>query len=173
LFQKIQKYMIILFSKTFWSQLRIMIAQFLTENVWAITQLGARGKNTVIRPSASLAYAQHIFLGDFVSIQRRTYIWAGEKSQIRIGDYTMIAPGVFITSDNYGLKKNDKIRSQATKEADVTIGSDVWIGAYSIILQGVTIGDGAVIAAGSIVTKDVAPYAIVAGIPVKPIGKRS
>jgi len=173
LFRKIKKYLAIFFSKTLWSQIRIIIAQFLTENVWSIIQLGACGKKTVIRPSASFAYAHHIFLGDCVSIQRRTYIWAGKYSQIKIGDHTMVGPGSFITSDNYGLKKSKRISEQSTKETDVLIGSDVWVGAYSIILPGVTIGDGAVIAAGSVVTKDIPSYAIAAGVPAKPIGKRS
>jgi len=52
------------------------------------------------------------------------------------------------------------------------IGNDVWIGANAIILQGVTIGDGAVIAAGAVVTKDVPPYAIVGGVPAKVIKYR-
>lgn len=52
------------------------------------------------------------------------------------------------------------------------IGNDVWIGAGAIILRGVTIGDGAVVGAGSVVTKDVPPYAIVGGVPAKPIRYR-
>ena len=56
--------------------------------------------------------------------------------------------------------------------AGITIGNDVWIGAHSVILGGTTIGDGAVIAANSVVTKDIAPYAIVAGTPAKIIGFR-
>ena len=53
------------------------------------------------------------------------------------------------------------------KKGDIVIGDDVWIGCSSQILSGVTIGNGAVIAAGSLVNKDVAPYSIVAGIPAK------
>ncbi len=52
-------------------------------------------------------------------------------------------------------------------KGDVIIGSDVWVGMHAIILSGVTIGDGAVIGAGAIVTKDVEPYAIVAGNPAR------
>ena len=54
----------------------------------------------------------------------------------------------------------------------MTIGSDVWMGAYVIVLPGVTIGHGAVVAAGAVVTKDIEPYAIAAGIPAKQIGQR-
>ena len=61
-----------------------------------------------------------------------------------------------------------------SKEAmpPVMIGNDVWIGYRAMIMDGVKIGDGAVIAAGAIVTKDVEPYTIVGGVPAKPIGKR-
>ena len=52
------------------------------------------------------------------------------------------------------------------------VGDYVWIGARSIILQGVTIGEGAVVAAGSVVSKDVAPYTIVAGVPAKVVKQR-
>ncbi len=64
--------------------------------------------------------------------------------------------------DIYGLQSNDK----------VMIGNDVWIGAYAIVLPGVTVGDGAVIGAGAVVTKDVPPYSIVVGVPAKVIRYR-
>jgi acetyltransferase-like isoleucine patch superfamily enzyme len=64
--------------------------------------------------------------------------------------------------DVYSIPTNDKI----------VIGNDVWIGANAIILPGVTIGDGAVVGAGAVVTKDVAPYAIVGGVPAKLIRYR-
>lgn len=56
--------------------------------------------------------------------------------------------------------------------APPSIGHDVWIGSHAVILQGVTVGNGAVIAAGAVVTKDVPPYAIVAGVPARVIRKR-
>lgn len=56
--------------------------------------------------------------------------------------------------------------------SDVVIGNDVWIGTRSVILDGVTIGDGAIVAAGAVVTKDVPPYAIVGGVPAKVIRYR-
>lgn len=54
----------------------------------------------------------------------------------------------------------------------MNIGNDVWIGHGAIVLPGRSIGDGAVVAAGAVVTKDVAPYAIVAGTPARPIRRR-
>lgn len=57
-------------------------------------------------------------------------------------------------------------------KGDIVIGSDVWIGFEAVILGGVTVGDGAVIGARAVVTKDVPPYTIVGGVPAKPIRKR-
>ncbi len=168
----LKKYLKILFSKIFWLQVKQAIALFFSHNVWSIMHLGLIGDGTVIRPSASLANPEHIFLGENVHINRHAYLWAGEHSQITIGDNFVCGPGIFITSDNHGIKKEKLIREQEGVEKDVVIGNDVWIGAYGIVLPGVTIGDGAVIAAGSVVTKNVAPYSIVAGVPAKEIGQR-
>ncbi len=170
--KKIIKYLSLIFSKVFWFQLRQFIALFFTDNVYGIKHLGACGKKTNVRPSASLAYSENIFLGDNVHVQRNVYIWAGKKSKVTVGDNTIIGPGSFITSDNHGLKKEQLIRDQDGVEQDINIGSDVWLGAYSIILPGIEIGNGAVVAAGSVVTKSVQPYTIVGGVPAKQIGER-
>ena len=58
------------------------------------------------------------------------------------------------------------------KKGDIVIGNDVWIGYEAVIMAGVTIGDGAVIGARAVVTKDVPPYTIVGGVPAKPIRRR-
>ena len=63
-------------------------------------------------------------------------------------------------------------RKDSFRKSPVVIGNDVWIGARATILRGVTVGDGAIIAGGSVVTKDVEPYAVVGGVPAKPIKKR-
>ena len=56
---------------------------------------------------------------------------------------------------------------------DVIIGDRVWIGYGALVMPGITIGEGAVVAAGAVVTKDVEPFTIVAGVPAKPIGQRN
>ena len=170
--QKLKKYVSLFFSRVFWFQLRQTIALFFTDNVYGIKNLAACGESTNVRPSASLAYSHNIYLGKNVHVQRNVYIWAGKNSKIIIGDNTIIGPGSFITSDNHGLKKDQLIRDQEGLEKTIKIGSDVWLGAYSIILPGLSIGDGAVIAAGSVVTKNVHPYTIVGGVPAKKIGER-
>ena len=169
---KLKKYILLIFSKIFWFQLKQVIALFFTDNVYGIRHLGSCGKSTTVRPSASLAYPQNIFLSDNVHVQRHVYLWAGRNSKITVGDFTILGPGSFITSDNHGIKKNHLIVEQPGEEDDVIIGSDVWLGAYSIVLPGVKIGDGAVIAAGSVVTKEVEPFTVVGGVPAKKISER-
>lgn len=73
--------------------------------------------------------------------------------------------------EEWGLDRKDVTDSWDHK-GDIVIGSDVWIGYEAVILAGVTVGDGAIIGARAVVTKDVPPYTIVGGVPAKPIRKR-
>lgn len=73
--------------------------------------------------------------------------------------------------EQWGLDKAN-VTDAWDNKGDIVIGSDVWIGYEAVILSGVTIGDGAVIGARAVVTKDVPPYTIVGGVPAKPIRKR-
>lgn len=73
--------------------------------------------------------------------------------------------------EEWNLDRKDVVQSWDNK-GDIIIGNDVWIGYEAIILAGVTIGDGAIIGARAVVTKDVLPYTVVAGVPAKPIKKR-
>lgn len=73
--------------------------------------------------------------------------------------------------EEWGLEKEDVAEAWDNK-GDIIIGNDVWIGYEAVILAGVTIGDGAIIGARAVVTKDVPPYTIVGGVPAKPIRKR-
>ena len=85
-------------------------------------------------------------------------------------------PGLYSHTSQTGLSFTDQTKFEEYKYADgkhfVVIGNDVWIASDAKIMAGVTVGDGAIIAAGAIVTKDVAPYTIVGGVPARPIGKR-
>jgi acetyltransferase-like isoleucine patch superfamily enzyme len=91
-------------------------------------------------------------------------------SSIFIGENCLISQQVSIISSNHGIQKKELIRTQFWNiKGNIVIENDVWIGCASQILSGVTIGKGAVIAAGSLVNKDVPPYSIVAGIPAEVI----
>lgn len=100
----------------------------------------------------------------------RCYIYP----KVKIGAYTMLANDVRIIGGDhkYNIPGIPIIYSGRAELKATTIGKDCWIGAYSIIMCGVNIGDGSIIAAGSVVTKDVEPYSIYGGIPAKKIKPR-
>jgi len=104
-------------------------------------------------------------IGNDTYIGRWTIILAYES--VQIGDDCLIAPSCHITDVNHGIESGELIRKQKYTSKSVRIGNDVWVGAGSSILPGVTIGNGAVIGARSVVTKDVPPNAVVAGVPAK------
>lgn len=105
-------------------------------------------------------------VGDHTFIGRGTFINAG--GGVSIGSDVLIGPDAKIWSADHRFDELDvHIRHQGHTFAPVVIGNDVWIGANCIVLKGVTIGTGAVIAAGSVVKADVPEYAVVAGVPAK------
>lgn len=125
-------------------------------------------------------------IGKGTEIDRRVELRNPKK--IAIGDHTLIGWFVLL-SGNGGLKigNNVNISSYAKIETgshsldtpdfhavfkETVIEDDVWICTAAMILGGVTIGRGAVVAAGGVVTKDIPPYTIVGGVPAKPIGER-
>lgn len=94
------------------------------------------------------------------------------KSRITIGPSCLIASGTRFIDHNHGTDPSLPMKLQEEDEAAITIGADVWIGANSIILKGITIGEGAIVAAGTVVTKSIAPMAIHAGVPARFIRSR-
>jgi acetyltransferase-like isoleucine patch superfamily enzyme len=115
--------------------------------------------------------AARLHIGDFSFLGRGCEI--DVSVSVTIGAHTLLAPGVFITDHAHRHARNARLDEQGNRNAPVVIGDDVWLGAGSIVLPGVTIGDGAIIGAGAVVTHDVEPYTIVAGVPARPIGRRS
>ncbi len=87
-----------------------------------------------------------------------------DQGGVTIGDGCLIGHQVVFATINHDLPPEDRGNMHL---APIVLGKDVWIGAHATILQGVTIGDGAVIAAGSVVTKDVPPKTVVAGVPAE------
>ncbi len=79
---------------------------------------------------------------------------------------------VFRSSNHVTDDTHIPIRTQGSLKGDIVIGNDVWIGSNCVILMGVRVGNGAVIAAGAVVNKDVAPFDIVGGVPAKKIKSR-
>lgn len=131
------------------------------------------GEKPVIAPNVSFTNGERIVIGDRPHLGARASLWAGNTTgRVVIGDDAWIGPYVFITASNYRMTADLRMNQQPTVEQDVIIGDDVWIGAFSIVVAGVEIGDGAVIGAGSVVTKSVPPYAIAAGVPARVVGHR-
>lgn len=132
-------------------------------------------------------YATNLFDASCVSVGKNTYgplkvlNW-GKKAHLRIGHYCSIAEGVtFLLAAEHHVNHVSTFPfktivlsdiAESFSYGDIAIGDDVWIGYESTILSGVKIGQGAIVAAGSVVTKDVPPYSIVGGVPAKVIKYR-
>lgn len=131
------------------------------------------GENVFLRPGCILVDMDSIELGNKVSVRPETAIYANTKegAKIIIEDNVLIAPGVFITVNNHRYDDTDTlIKDQGGDAQSITIKSGAWIGARAIILsKAQTIGKGSVVAAGSVVTKPVPDYCVVAGVPARVI----
>jgi len=111
-----------------------------------------------------------IEVGENTTIGYHTYIFSSNK--ITVGKNCMIAPFVYIVDSDHGIERSRLMNLQANITSPIIIMDDVWIGTGAKILKGVTINQGAIIAAGSVVKEDVPSYKIFGGIPAKNIGER-
>jgi acetyltransferase-like isoleucine patch superfamily enzyme len=108
-----------------------------------------------------------IAIGDRVVMSRGVHLVA--FAGIRIGAGTMIGEYASIRDANHRYREGCALRDAAHDALPITIGSNVWIGRGAIVLPGVEIGDRAVVGANAVVTRNVAPGAVVAGVPARPI----
>lgn len=107
-------------------------------------------------------------------IGRFTSIACGTKFVFNCANHTLKSLSTYsfpIFFDEWNLNR-DEIGKAWDNQGDIIIGNDVWVGYEAVIMAGVTIGDGAIIGARALVTKDVPPYTIVGGVPAKPIRRR-
>ena len=111
---------------------------------------------------------ERLVIGKFVSIACGAKFLFNRDHHTPRSLSTSIFPVLF---EEWGLDV-DRIPEAWDNKGDIVIGNDVWIGYEAVVLAGVTIGDGAIVAARAVVTKDVPPYTIVGGMPAKPIRKR-
>ena len=108
----------------------------------------------------------HCLIGKYCSISYGVTIGPPEH------DYSRVSTHPFVYDEKFGLYIEDPIIRSEKFSKRITVGNDVWIGCNSTVLRGVSIGDGAIVAANSVVTKDVPPYAVVAGTPSRIIKYR-
>jgi acetyltransferase-like isoleucine patch superfamily enzyme len=131
------------------------------------------GSYAIIRPSNLYGGEAGVGLKVGNNSNIGPYSYIGCSGYIEIGDNVMMSPRVSIYSENHNFSDPEiPMNEQGVTRSFVKIEDDCWIAANSVILAGVTIGKGSVVAAGSIVTKDVPPYSIVAGNPAKVIKNR-
>lgn len=117
-------------------------------------------------------YENPVAIGDYVQINPFTVIYGG--SGVQIGNNVMIAPHCMIAAGDHDFRQTEKpIRFAGNiSKGPIIIEDNVWIGANCTITDGVRIGKDAVVAANSVVTRDVEPYDIVGGVPARKIGNR-
>ncbi len=111
-----------------------------------------------------------------ITIGDGTFIGSGCEfnivSRLTVGPACLIASGTRFIDHNHGMDLGPGMKEQPEIKAPITLGSDVWIGANCIILKGVTVGDGAILAAGSVLTTSVPANAIFGGVPARLIRHR-
>ena len=112
----------------------------------------------------------HIVIGDDSFVGRGCEF--NISKHIDVGDHCLIASGVKFIDHDHGMDLCRLMRVQPCTASAIRIENDVWIGANAVILQGVHIGTGAIVAAGAVVRNDVQPYDIVGGVPAKSLKNR-
>jgi len=169
----------------------MIMNQVQTRPRWFVRMLAPlyqhRGKHSVIHRSARMDTPPYrkFSLGDYSVIESFACI-NNAVGDVVIGDHTRIglhntiigpvtigchvnlAQGITVTALNHNFEASDKrIDEQGVSTTPVIIEDDIWIGANAVILPGVTIGNHSVVAAGAVVTKNVPPHSLVAGVPAK------
>lgn len=169
----------------------MIMNQVQTRPRWFIRMLAPlyqhRGKHSVVHRSARMDTPPYrkFSLGDYSVIESFACInnavgdvIIGDHTRIglhntiigpvTIGSHVNLAQGITVTALNHIFEDSDKrIDEQGVSTTPVTIEDDIWIGANAVILPGVTIGNHSVVAAGAVVTKNVPPHSLVAGVPAK------
>ncbi len=128
---------------------------------------GLRVAEKVMINNPSMVYVgDHCYLGTGVQL----YPW---NERITIGNNVLVAAGVRMITRKHGFAELDRpMSAQGYDNAPIIIEDDVWIGFQAVILPGVTIGQGSIVGANAVVTKDVEPHSIVGGVPARLIRKR-
>jgi maltose O-acetyltransferase len=133
--------------------------------------LKSLGENTILKRHFQVDVPEVVSIGSNCRLAQGTYI--GGAGGVTIGDWVAFGPDVKIWSSNHRFDDPDRpCLLQGDEDKPVIIEDDVWLGANVFVAPGVTIGKGAVVAAGTVVNKSIPPYALVAGNPGRVFGWR-
>lgn len=155
-----------IFTRRIWRRFKMLILR---------PAFGHHGTHFIFDPDDHFNYG-NIKVGNDVSIGSGA-VFLVSDSRLIIGNKVMFGPNVTIVGGDHntsavGKYMYDVHEKQPGDDLDVIFEDDIWVGTGAIILKGVRVGRGSIIAAGALVNKDVLPYAIVAGIPARQISTR-
>jgi len=143
------------------------IALFNAWRIFLLRLFGAKiGSHCVVMSSVEIWQPWNLEIGNWVALSEKVNCYSVDK--ITIGDRTTISREVFLCCASHDVRSP----IMELTHASITIGSDAWVAAHVIVLPGRKIGEGSVVAAGSVVVKDVAPWTVVGGNPARFISER-
>ena len=125
---------------------------------------GSFGKSSWVASTFNCDYGKNIYMGENITLNYNVTIL--DIRDVHIGDNTMIGPGTMITTVGHPTSPLGRRKHQGIAKP-VVIENDVWIGGNVVILPGVTIGQGSIVGAGAVVTKDIPPFSLALGCPAK------
>lgn len=148
------------------------IVNVILANIHDKTEFAEFGQGSVIESTIHVASPQSVFIKENVRLRHGLNIINAAKEKVVIGSHCVLAPHVtIITNSHRSTVGKTQFQLSCThendKSGDVIISEDCWLGANTTILQGVTLGRGCIVGAGAVVTQNMPPYAIVAGVPAK------
>lgn len=133
------------------------------------------GSRCILQPDIFFNFDHYWTPGPSIVIGDRVFIGRGCEFNIRrqlsIGDDCLIASGCTFSDSNHGRSSDEPMNRQPLESSPILLGRNVWIGARCVILQGVAIGDGAVVGAGAVVTKSIPQGETWGGVPARPLRK--
>lgn len=134
------------------------------------------GNNCVLEHDIHFKYDGIWKKGPSIILGKDVFVGTGCEFNVRlavkVGDHSLIASGCRFIDHDHGTDRDGLMGPQLGKEGEIILGKDVWLGCNVVVLKDVEIGEGAIVAAGSVVTKSIGPYEIWAGIPAKKISER-
>lgn len=144
----------------YFSRIRLNIYRFFYKR-----RFGLLGRSVYIYPGTTVLHPENIFISDYASISPGVFLCASAAAKIIIGSRSAIASGTRLVTPTHDV--NILPVNSVGYNYPIVIGEDVWIGTGVIVLPGVTIHDGSIVAAGAVVTKDVPPDSMYGGVPAR------